>query len=92
MTIKAGPTGETKVTASVDNDRQLTKMSMDLGELLGTDGAKMDAVIDIKSGLMFMNAGFLGDLGAPVGDAKWIKVDLSDASRRRLQAVDRAIW
>jgi hypothetical protein len=78
MTVKAGPAGEIKIIAASDNDRKLTKMNMDLGSLAA--GGKMDAIVDGKSATMYMNAEFFAKLGAPTKDAKWIKIDLNDAT------------
>lgn len=75
LNMSMGPLGELSMVGGIDNDAQIMAFTMDVGAILGGEGAgQIEAIIDAGNGVMYMsNPG----MGFPT-DAAWVSMDLGD--------------
>lgn len=93
MTVAAAGVGDVTIAGAVDNEQGVSRLTMDLGSLLGTssepmpglDGA-VDILVDTDAGVVYLGADELGGL-LPV-DASWISLDLAELADATGQSFD----
>lgn len=77
MTMEMGDAANVSADVSMDLERQLMGMTMEMDQILDKP---IEAVFDLNTGVMYMGATQFADMGAPIGDAEWIEFDVEDAT------------
>ena len=77
MTMEMGDVANVSADVSMDLDRHLMAMTMEMDQMLDEP---IQAVFDLNTGVMYMGAAQFADMGAPIGDAEWIEFDVQDAT------------
>lgn len=97
MTVTAGPIGSVGVEGVVDNERGVSRLTMDLGSLMGLGeagdvpglGGPMEVLFDDEAGVVYFGAEAFG--GMLPTDAPWVSFDLealAAASGQSLEELD----
>lgn len=91
MTVTAGPVGAVTVEGAVDNDRGVSRLTMDLGSLVGLGdaggmGGAMEVLFDSEAGVIYFGADAMGGL-LPT-DAPWVSFDLEALAEASGQSLD----
>lgn len=77
MTMEMGDVANVSADVSMDLDRHLMAMTMEMDQMLDEP---IQAVFDLNTGVMYMGAAQFANMGAPIGDAEWIEFDVQDAT------------
>jgi hypothetical protein len=77
MTMEMGDVANVSADVSMDLDRHLMGMTMEMDQMLDEPIA---VVFDLSTGVMYMGAAQFVGMGAPIGDAEWIEFDVEDAT------------
>lgn len=91
MTVTAGPLGAVTVEGTVDNERGVSRLAMDLGSLMGLGGVAdaggaMEVLFDSGAGVVYFGSEAMGGL-LPT-DAPWVSFDLEALAEASGQSLE----
>ena len=93
MTVAAAGVGDVTIAGAVDNERGVSRLTMELGSLLGMGeqplpglGGAVEILVDTEAGVVYLGADELGGL-LPV-DASWLSLDLAELADVTGQSFD----